>query len=197
MEALVRGSVKADNSCLFTATARLCEDIAAEPPLKAAARRLRSVCADAVLADPDPATRAVLLGHDSVEAYAEWIRNEHHWGGEPEVLMLANHFGVEVVVCSCESLRFHRYAPEGRSRGCAYLLYTGQHYDPMLGTEGTLVFSSSSNAEVVAAREAGAIELAKKHNQEAAERALEKRVNRIKCSPGSERHKPRDRASVP
>ena len=69
MEALVRGSVKADNSCLFTATARLCEDIAAEPPLKAAARR--PLGADAVLADPDPATRAVLLGHDSVEAYAE------------------------------------------------------------------------------------------------------------------------------
>ena len=98
--------------------------------------------------------------------------------------MLANHFGVGVVVCSCES-----FVSSVRARGpeplCAYLLYTGQHYDPMLGTEGTLVFSSSSDAEVVAAREAGAIELAKKHNQEAAERAP-RRLNLIKCSPGSE-----------
>ena len=91
---LQRASVAADNSCLFTTFAKLCAEPApaSEPLLKAAGRELRAVCATAVLADPDPATRAVLLGHDSVAAYGEWIRNEMHWGGEPEIVMLAEHF---------------------------------------------------------------------------------------------------------
>ena len=87
------------------------------------------MCATAVLADPDPATRAVLLGHDSVAAYGEWIRNEMHWGGEPEIVMLAEHFGVEAVVTSCESMRSLRYGDGGRA---VHLLYTGQHYDPLV-----------------------------------------------------------------
>ena len=41
MSTLVRGSVKADNSCLFAAITRLCEDITSEFPLKNAARHLR------------------------------------------------------------------------------------------------------------------------------------------------------------
>jgi hypothetical protein len=111
MATLNRLSVKADNSCLFTSIVRLCEDISSEIALKSAARRLRGVCADAVMSDPDPATRAILLGHDSIDDYSRWIRDEHHWGGEPEVLMLASHFGVEVVICSCEALNFLRCAP--------------------------------------------------------------------------------------
>ena len=33
------------------------------------------VCAQDALQDPDPATRALLLGFNSVEEYAMWIRN--------------------------------------------------------------------------------------------------------------------------
>ena len=180
MSTLVRGSVKADNSCLFAAITRLCEDITSEFPLKNAARHLRTVCADKVLADPDPALKAILLGHDSVEAYEQWIKNEHHWGGEPEVLMLAGHHGVEIVVVSCESLNFLRYS-EGAPERRIYLLYTGQHYDPLLGDDGALQFPVAEEGDALAAREASALDLARAHNKEAAERALEKRVNRIKC----------------
>ena len=180
MTALMRGTVKADNSCLFTATARLCEGVTADVPLKTAGRRLRAVCADAVLTDPDPATRAIMLGHDSVEAYSDWIRNEHHWGGEPEVLTLAAHFGVAIVIVSCESLSFLRYNEDGQTKGIIYLLYTGAHYDPLLGGDDTLIFAPAA-ADVVSAREASALELARLHNKEAAERALEKRVQRIRC----------------
>ena len=84
---LSRFSVRADNSCLFSAVARLCEGIAEEIPLKTAARRLREVCAEAAKDDPDPDTKALLLGHDSVAAYGNWIRLDHNWGGEPEVVM--------------------------------------------------------------------------------------------------------------
>ena len=84
-EPIVRHPVPADNNCLFTSCAYLCQGLATEHELKAAARELREICANAVLADDDPATRALMLGHDSVEAYGAWIRNEMHWGGEPEV----------------------------------------------------------------------------------------------------------------
>ena len=35
-----------------------------------------------VLADPDPATRAIFLGKE-VGEYAEWIKNTFHWVGPP------------------------------------------------------------------------------------------------------------------
>ena len=179
MSTLTRGTVKADNSCLFTAIARLCENIESEHPLKTAGRKLRGVCAEAAAADPDPQLKALLLGHDSIELYAAWINNDHHWGGEPEVVMLAAHFGVEIVICSCESLSFLRYSPEeaASSKGTIYLLYTGQHYDPLLGADGTLIFPSSGES-----LEASALQIAKEHNEEAARRANEKRVKRLKCS---------------
>jgi hypothetical protein len=176
---LVRGNVSADNNCLFTALCRLCEGVTSELQLKTAARRLRSVCADVVLADPDPVTRALMLGHDSVEAYSEWIRNEHHWGGESEVVMLASHFAVQVVVVSCEALHVLRYRPDvEKLGGTAYLLYTGQHYDPLLGPDGTLLFEGEG---VDADREAAALIIAREHNEAAAKRALERRVKRLKC----------------
>eukprot|EP00966_Prymnesium_polylepis_P085136 1971224-Prymnesium_polylepis.1 len=115
---LKRHRVPADNNCLFTAVAHLCQGIDAEIELTVAARKLRLACAEAVLADPDPLTRAVMLGCDSVQAYAEWIQNKNHWGGEPEVLMLAQHFGVEVAVVSCETLSVLRY---GESSEAVYL----------------------------------------------------------------------------
>ena len=33
------------------------------------------VCAQDALQDPDPTTRALLLGFNSVDEYAQWIRN--------------------------------------------------------------------------------------------------------------------------
>ena len=118
---IIRHSVPADHSCLFASVAYLCQGISGEVELRTAGRKLREVCAQAVLADPDPASRAIMLGHDSVEAYVQWIRNETHWGGEPEVLMLAEHFETELVVVSCESLSVLRYA-EGGKNGTGYLL---------------------------------------------------------------------------
>lgn len=115
---IMRHSVPADHSCLFASVAYLCQGISGEVELRTAGRKLREVCAQAVLADPDPASRAIMLGHDSVEAYVQWIRNETHWGGEPEVLMLAEHFETELVIVSCESLSVLRYA-EGGKKGSA------------------------------------------------------------------------------
>ena len=78
---LERRHVPADNNCLFTATSYLCEGPKTDIELNVAARKLRAVCAAAVLSDPDPLTRAALLGVESVQAYDEWILNKNHWGG--------------------------------------------------------------------------------------------------------------------
>lgn len=95
--------------------------------------------------------------------------------------MLAAHYGVEIVIASCETLSFLRYA-DGTPERRVYLLYTGQHYDPLLGADGALQFSTADAAATVDAREASALNVARTHNKEAAERALEKRVMRLKCS---------------
>ena len=184
---IVRHSVAADHSCLFTSVAYLCQGLTNEVELKTAGRKLREVCAEAVLADPDPATRALMLGHDSVEAYVQWIRNETHWGGEPEVLMLAEHFETRLVVVSCESLSTLPYG-DG-TNGTAYLLYTGQHYDPLpnaAAADGAphrcFAPAGGGDGDEAAARDKAAIGLAQQHNIEAARRAKERRVQRLKCS---------------
>ena len=174
-EDIIRHSVPADHSCLFASVAYLCQGTSGEVELRTAGRKLREVCAQAVLADPDPASRAIMLGHDSVEAYVQWIRNETHWGGEPEVLMLAEHFETELVIVSCESLSLLRYA-EGGKNGTAYLLYTGQHYDPLpqaatQGDAGAPCRAFEAAAAGVETRDKAAISLAQLHNLEAARRA--------------------------
>ena len=178
MSGLTRGSVKPDNNCLFTSFARLCEGIEGEIQLKNVARHLRSTCAESVKGDQDPATRALMLGHDSLADYAAWIQNDHHWGGESEVLMLAEYFKVNVVITSCESLSALRYDIDG-AFARIYLLYTGQHYDPLLGSDGACKFALSEPCD---AREAAALDIAREHNAETARRASEKRVTRLKCA---------------
>ena len=54
------------------------------------------MCAENVRTDPDLETRLVLLGVGSVEEYMAWILDDRHWGGEPEILMIAQHYNVEV-----------------------------------------------------------------------------------------------------
>ena len=46
-----RANVAADHSCLFTSAAYLCQGLTDELELKTAGRKLREVCAEAVLAD--------------------------------------------------------------------------------------------------------------------------------------------------
>ena len=120
---MIRRSVPNDNSCLFYALAYCCEGAEASRSVE---QRLRKVVADAVLADPDPDTRAVFLGKP-VREYADWILNTHHWGGEYEIVLLAEYYKVEICLVSCESISTIVYG-EGSpaAAGRVYVLYTGQ-----------------------------------------------------------------------
>jgi len=146
---------------------------------------LREVCAKDALEDPDPATRALMLGFDSVGEYATWIRNEFHWGGENEVLVLARHYRLEVAVVCCQSLRVLYYGAEiPGCTGRVMLLYTGQHYDPLVFGPGPEVSVAEQQAKLAsgdASREATALQVAVAHNEEAARRASQRRAKKIKC----------------
>jgi hypothetical protein len=52
------------------------------------------------------------------------------WGGEIELGILSQHFDVELCVVSMEPLYL---LPFPGAKAKHYLLYTGQHYDPLVG----------------------------------------------------------------
>lgn len=179
---VIRRRVPNDHSCLFWAMAYVAEGADSS---RTKARQLREVCAEEALQDPDPATRALLLGHDSVQEYAAWIRNEFHWGGENEVFVLAKHYNVEVAVVDCESLRVHCYnsdSPSADSR--VYVLYTGQHYDPLVAGETPDVLADTERRRFTkgdSSLDEDALAQARKHNEEAARKASQRRAKKIKC----------------
>eukprot|EP00930_Biecheleria_cincta_P046895 TRINITY_DN32423_c0_g1_i1.p1 TRINITY_DN32423_c0_g1~~TRINITY_DN32423_c0_g1_i1.p1 ORF type:complete len:250 (-),score=38.90 TRINITY_DN32423_c0_g1_i1:246-995(-) len=135
----VRHKVQKDNNCLFNSLAYLA---GAEKECTAVA--MRKICAQEALEDSEPQTRALLLGFESVAAYSEWILDESHWGGENEVLVLAKHYGLEVVVVCCQSLRVFCYGSDDKSarQGRVYVLYTGNHYDPIVTQEDIKGFTT-------------------------------------------------------
>lgn len=133
-KSFARRVVPNDHECLFSAVALLAEGVLKRD----AAQRLRSVCADAVLADTETFSEVVLGKEPS--AYAAWIRNPFNWGGEIELQILANHYGLEITVVSMQNAFVLNYAAE-RATERVYLLYSGQHYDALVGvatsSEGT------------------------------------------------------------
>jgi len=183
---LRRVSVNADNNCLFTSFAYVCEGLSTQMELRAAARRLRRMCSSCVLEDPEPEMRSVLLGFDSVSQYSEWILDETHWGGEPELLMLTQHFDTEVALVSCETMRVTKYGGTdgANTRPLIFLLYTGQHYDPLVllnGEDQPHKLGVTARGDNEAALCAAAVEIARQHVADAAKRAAERRVKRLRC----------------
>ena len=142
--ALTRYTVPADNNCLFTSCAVLCDERAAscDPSteqnhqlLTALARELRVLMANMMKSNPDAATALAIVGCEDAEAYRHWIADETHWGGEPEVSMLAEIYQVEIIVAVCGYVSTRKVLKYGggSDRPTVYLLYTGQHYDPLVG----------------------------------------------------------------
>eukprot|EP00448_Togula_jolla_P006844 CAMPEP_0170611210 /NCGR_PEP_ID=MMETSP0224-20130122/23069_1 /TAXON_ID=285029 /ORGANISM="Togula jolla, Strain CCCM 725" /LENGTH=398 /DNA_ID=CAMNT_0010936633 /DNA_START=42 /DNA_END=1238 /DNA_ORIENTATION=- len=180
----IRRTVPNDHSCLFYALAYLA-DGGQDACSKAKARELRQICAEDALNDPDPATRALLLGMNSVQEYADWIKNDMHWGGENEIITLAKHYHLEVAVICCQSTRILCYGSDDPScRGRGHILYTGQHYDPVVGAADVSAMPNVEQRQFPrgdVSLEASALALARAHMEEAARRASQRRAKRIKC----------------
>jgi len=173
---ILRRHVPNDHECVFTAVAYLCEG-----STRTAGQRLRAVCAAKIASDPDTYSEA-LLGMDNA-AYCKWITNPLNWGGEVELGILAAHFGVELCVVSMEAFYVLPF-PMG-DKGRAYLLYTGQHYDPLVGAasedspvgEEIKLFPAGSDAW-----DAACIDCARAQAVIAAANASRRVVKKIKCN---------------
>lgn len=126
-ERLVRRVIPADNSCLFTAVAHAMEGSAGR---RQRADGLRKVVADAVLADPEQFS-AAMLGQPP-KAYCEWIMKQDSWGGGIELAILCAHFRVEFAAFDIQTMRVDIF---GQGQGYPtrmLLLYDGVHYDLMV-----------------------------------------------------------------
>ena len=135
-----RRAVDADGNCLFVALAYL---LRGERPdattAKAAAQKMRAVCASVVAADPVNYPDAAL--EKPRHEYGTWIQTNDVWGGALELSILSKGGGDVVddgasfddVVLHCVDVRTgvaQRYG-EGRGRVC-FLLFDGVHYDPVV-----------------------------------------------------------------
>jgi len=109
-----------DNSCLFRAiSSAVMSDIDA-------VTELRSIIAETIQADPETYNKAVLDNKDP-EKYCRWIRSQDSWGGQIELVILSQHFGVEICSIDVQTLRVDRYN-KGAEKQC-FVVYSGIHYD--------------------------------------------------------------------
>ncbi|KAJ9655619.1 ubiquitin-specific protease otu1 [Neophaeococcomyces mojaviensis] len=109
-----------DNSCLFRAiSSAVISDIDA-------VTELRSIVAETIQADPETYNKAVLDNKDP-DKYCRWIRSQDSWGGQVELVILSQHFGVEICSIDVQTLRADRYN-EGAEKRC-FVVYSGIHYD--------------------------------------------------------------------
>lgn len=185
-----RVRVPPDGNCLFYCVAYLMHG----KYNSQLAQDLRAVCAETAFSHFDAETREMVLGMP-VEEYAKKIMRFSEWGGEVEVITLARHFGVKIVMVSCETLRSSDYAPDEGSDRTIYLLYTGQHYDPVVSApENASALSDSARAAVEqrifswSADElckggmiSSMIEMAIAHNEEQKKKLTQRRQKKIKC----------------
>ncbi|BEI86209.1 hypothetical protein CcaverHIS002_0604960 [Cutaneotrichosporon cavernicola] len=111
-----------DNSCLFSAVSVVFEgDIEA-------AQKLRKVVADAIRADPDTYSDA-MLGRARDEYIAK-ILERNTWGGAIELSIFAKHYKTEIASFDVASGRCDRFGEGEHDQRCL-LVYSGIHYDAM------------------------------------------------------------------
>ncbi|EMR08318.1 hypothetical protein PNEG_03159 [Pneumocystis murina B123] len=128
-----------DNSCLFRAVGYIIMG------KMDTANELRSLVAQTI--QNDPATYSDAILGRSRDEYCRWINKTNSWGGAIEILILANHFEVEICSIDVATGRTDRFG-EGRPM-CGFIVYSGIHYDaialtPMSGASpnfDTTIFS--------------------------------------------------------
>jgi hypothetical protein len=186
-----RVRVPPDGNCLFYCVSYLLQgkyntQLASE---------LRAVCAENAFSHFDPETREMVLGMP-VEEYARKIMRFSEWGGEVEIVTLARHFGVRIVMVSCENLRTSEYAPDEGSKQTIFLLYTGQHYDPIVSAPENSaslsdsvrvsleqrIFNGSAEELSESSIISSMIEFAIAHNEYQKKKLTQRRQKKIKCS---------------
>jgi len=125
--AMRRVTVKADNTCLFTAVGFL-----AMGNTKEMGRYVRELAASLIPGAGFP--DGTLDGKTPAE-YQAWLLDDTHWGGAIELTVLARQLGRRFAVVEVKSGTVYRFGSEGK---CSYLVNDGIHYDPLArDTAGT------------------------------------------------------------
>lgn len=109
-----------DNSCMFRAfgSAVLSDTLDAMT-------ELRSAVAQGIQSQPDLYNAAVL--QKSPDDYCRWIQREDSWGGDIELSILSQAFGIEVCSINVQDNRVDKFN-EGQPKRII-LVYSGIHYD--------------------------------------------------------------------
>ena len=126
--AVARRIVADDNSCLFSAVGYVTQGS------RAAAPTLRTVIAEAVLADPFE-WNEVVLGKDPAE-YAAWIKNPKMWGGAIELSIFSAKLGKEIAAFDIQTERVDVYGQGSGYSERVLLVYDGLHYDALAVAAG-------------------------------------------------------------
>jgi hypothetical protein len=174
-----RQRIAPDGSCLFSSIDFLTSNGQLNPDAPA---QLRETCASTILSDSEKYSKVYL--DKEPQDYAAFIRSPHEYGGEVEILILADLKKVTICVVSLQSLTILTYKPESedtKSLKRIYILYNGQHYDALISSDGKFQFDESDAEEV----DKLALTLA---GEEKARRDLELRTRvrkKIRCSCGA------------
>ena len=176
-----RRSIPGDNNCLFNSVCYLKEGSYRND----LAFRLRTHCSEVVKSDPDMYCEAV-LGMENAK-YCTWITNPFNWGGETEINILSQHYKCEIAVVAMHG-GFVMIYGEGNPGyvGRIYILYTGSHYDALVGITENGEFNTAEEVRIFPlSDETGkpmALEVARVAEEEAIRKASERRRKVLKCA---------------
>ncbi|CAF0903132.1 unnamed protein product [Adineta steineri] len=124
---LIRFSVPADNSCLFSSIYFVLHsgklDLASN-------KYLRNLVATKIESDHVTYSEA-MLGRTNSE-YSKWIRRDDSWGGGIELAILTQEYEIEICVINTEcGGRIDYFGEDRHFPYRVFLLYNNLHYDPV------------------------------------------------------------------
>ncbi|CAG0888977.1 unnamed protein product [Cyprideis torosa] len=122
---LMRKTVPADNSCLFTSINFL---LTGEHS-KSSAMPMRRYVAQYIKDNPERFPE-VFLGRPPNE-YIAWIQKEESWGGGIEISIFSEFYGYEIVVVDTQSGCLSRFGEDKEYSMRMLLIFDGIHYDPL------------------------------------------------------------------
>ncbi|CAF1171602.1 unnamed protein product, partial [Didymodactylos carnosus] len=124
---LVRYSVPADNSCLFSSIYFVLHSGKMDLTSN---KHLRDIIATTIESDEKTYSEAILGRKNS--DYCKWIRKDDSWGGGIELAILTKLYEIEICVINSEcGGRIDYFGEDCQFLYRVFLLYDGLHYDPV------------------------------------------------------------------
>ena len=171
-----RVSIAPDGSCLFSSIEYLMtgfDDVMQS-------QKLRRICID-VIKNDNYFTEDTLGENKSVEDYCTWLEQPLTYGGGNEISILSKYLKVNIVVISCivnePCVVMAVYSPEKNPKKYIHLLYTGQHYDAIIGVDNERIFMEDQSIT--------SIELAKEIKLKREVELKTRMRAKLKCSCGT------------